>query len=589
MAAVEIGSLVVRLTGDARTLDKAVRDSTRGLKDFDSTAQRIGRSVRASALIMTAAFTAAATSIAVLGKAAISEADKISKLAQQVGITTEELSALRFAAEKSNISVDELARSMQNVARNMQAAATQGPNDFSRALESLNISFKNADGSFRSTTDLISDVADKFEFLRDSSGKTALAMKVFGEEMGPRLIPLLNSGSAGIQEITDKARSFGSVLSTQTGKEAEEFDNKLADLSETLRGVANRILTVSLPVLNDLFDTMLLGTDTVKDAAKGWDGVADAIRSAAKVGVVASETFGALFGTLMTIGTIGRNLYEGDLDRASVNFQRRMEALQNLFPNISFLLDEIDKAGRRAGEGLQSAAGYLSGFSAIMKNALSDDAPIVDIPVRLKDAFTAAHDAAREMLSQLLDTSTVPFEQKMAAVTKAVRDGRIGFMEYGKTVKKINDENKANIEDVATTTANALTAVFQDNKAAAIAAAIINTAVGITEAMKLPPPYDLIKAGLVAATGAAQIAAIRSTTKSGGGGGGTSAVTSGSSGSSSVSSDDSGGGSGAGNVSTLHVTGLGPQDLFNGEMVRDLSDMILQYQRDGGKVLFQGL
>src|SRR5690606_40586536 len=59
--------------------------------------------------------------------------------------------------------------------------------------------------------------------------------------------------------------------------------------------------------------------------------------------------------------------------------------------------------------------------------------------------------------------------------------------------------------------------LFPKSKAAAIASAIINTAVAVTEALKLPPPLNFVQAGLVAAAGAAQVATIASTNISGGG------------------------------------------------------------------------
>jgi hypothetical protein len=70
--------------------------------------------------------------------------------------------------------------------------------------------------------------------------------------------------------------------------------------------------------------------------------------------------------------------------------------------------------------------------------------------------------------------------------------------------------------DTASKAASAITSIFPKSKAAAIGAAVINTAVGITRALQLPPPFSWIQAALVAATGAAQIASIRSASPSGG-------------------------------------------------------------------------
>jgi hypothetical protein len=70
---------------------------------------------------------------------------------------------------------------------------------------------------------------------------------------------------------------------------------------------------------------------------------------------------------------------------------------------------------------------------------------------------------------------------------------------------------------VARTAAQTITALWPKQKNAAIAAATINTAVGVTEALKLMFPLNFIQAGLVLAAGVGQINAIRSTSQSGGG------------------------------------------------------------------------
>ena len=69
---------------------------------------------------------------------------------------------------------------------------------------------------------------------------------------------------------------------------------------------------------------------------------------------------------------------------------------------------------------------------------------------------------------------------------------------------------------VASQAAQTITALWPKQKGAAIAAAIINTAVGVTKALTLgAPPWNFAMAALVAASGAAQIAAIRSTGEDG--------------------------------------------------------------------------
>lgn len=70
----------------------------------------------------------------------------------------------------------------------------------------------------------------------------------------------------------------------------------------------------------------------------------------------------------------------------------------------------------------------------------------------------------------------------------------------------------------ATAAANAIQALWPKEKAAAIAAATINTGVAVTKALTSGiPPWNIATAALVGAAGLAQIAAIRSTNLGGGG------------------------------------------------------------------------
>lgn len=72
-------------------------------------------------------------------------------------------------------------------------------------------------------------------------------------------------------------------------------------------------------------------------------------------------------------------------------------------------------------------------------------------------------------------------------------------------------------EEYAQQVLGALTTIFGENKATAIAGAIINTAQGVTKAMADPGGYaGLVLAIIIAAAGAAQIAKIRSTNPGGG-------------------------------------------------------------------------
>jgi hypothetical protein len=125
--------------------------------------------------------------------------------------------------------------------------------------------------------------------------------------------------------------------------------------------------------------------------------------------------------------------------------------------------------------------------------------------------------------------------------------------------------------------------MFEINKAAGIANAIISTYEGVTKALgAYPPPLSFVMAGLQAAAGWAQVSSIKSQTF--GNGGGAAPSLAGSTAAPPVSPVANGGG-GAGGGQVITVAGLGVGDIFSGKAVRDLIERLQEAQKDGAKVV----
>ena len=164
----------------------------------------------------------------------------------------------------------------------------------------------------------------------------------------------------------------------------------------------------------------------------------------------------------------------------------------------------------------------------------------------------------------------------------------------GDGMKKINDISKMSWnEQLALTvgklgemTAAAATgskAMFNINKAAAIADALLKAKASVTSAYKFGmdiggPPMAAAFAGVAAAATAGQIAAIKSQSFGGGGsvasGGGTAATTA------PTQSAASGGAS-----QSITIQGVSSGDLFSGDAVRTLIDKLIDAQRNGARIV----
>lgn len=199
--------------------------------------------------------TAAAAALAASVRSAADYGDQLDNMAQRTGVAVEELSRLQYAAKLSDTSTEALGKGIGNLSKLMVGAASGGA-ESGKLFERFNIELRNADGTMRSTTEVMYDLADVFAVMPDGPEKTTLAMEFFGKKLGTELIPLLNQGSAGLREMGDEAERLGLVLNAEQAKAAADFNDQLDRLGQLSRGIGMSLGSVLIPWLNKMIGEM---------------------------------------------------------------------------------------------------------------------------------------------------------------------------------------------------------------------------------------------------------------------------------------------------------------------------------------------
>jgi hypothetical protein len=203
-----------------------------------------------------AAVTGAAAGLAIGGAGvalfAAKSANAFFEMSEKTGVSTEALSALAYAAKQSGVSTDSLAGGLEKMNRAVFAAGT-APAGAVNAFTRMGVAVKDSSGNFRSTQDILEDLAAKFKAMPDGPAKTALAMQVFGRS-GAELLPLLNQGKDGIQKFSEEAKKLGLVISGETAEQAHVFEQTLDKIEGALTGVSNVVLKYMLPSMQALAD-----------------------------------------------------------------------------------------------------------------------------------------------------------------------------------------------------------------------------------------------------------------------------------------------------------------------------------------------
>jgi len=208
------------------------------------------KSVKSSVLMMTGAFAAAAGGLIVLARSVANTGDDARKTAQALGLTTEALQELEFAASIGGIKQGELRASIRRLAKSANDASL-GLLTYKRVYDSLGVSITNAEGKLKTTDQILSDVADKFAVMEDGTLKTAYATDLFGRS-GAKLIPLLNQGAKGVAALRKEAVDLGYVIGDQDAQAAEEFNDSIVRLMAIIRGIKNQIGLGLIPIMTDL-------------------------------------------------------------------------------------------------------------------------------------------------------------------------------------------------------------------------------------------------------------------------------------------------------------------------------------------------
>lgn len=203
-------------------------------------------------------------------KGTLEAADNLGKMSQKVGMSVEALSSLKYSADLSDISLEQLGIGLTKLSKNMLATEQGAANAVNAigalgvsakggaaaAFAQLNINVEASKGHLKSADQVFLEVADRFSRMNDGALKTALAMNIFGKS-GAQMIPLLNQGAAAINAQREEAERLGVVISGDMAKSAEEFNDNMKRLQYASEGVKIALVNDLIPSLSKTAQAMV--------------------------------------------------------------------------------------------------------------------------------------------------------------------------------------------------------------------------------------------------------------------------------------------------------------------------------------------
>ena len=545
------------------------------LKNADSATGRITRLAGAAlGLAGVGGFGALITS-------SLASADKLAKVSDKLGVTTQGLGRLQYAVgQTSDVNEQQFNVALQRMTRRL-AEAANGTGEARGAIKALGLDAQQLaqmgpDRAFLAISDAMKRVDDQGERVR-------LSFKLFDSE-GVGLVNTLDEGSAELIRLGDEAEKTGNILTRIDAAKVEAANDSFNRAQTVVKGFGRTLAVQVAPLLEDVATRFF-------NAASEGGGMAESVNNGLRVATKAVGIFAnGIHGISVMWGVVKAAFFtmaEASLSGLSY-LDEKITGFLNMLPGVSAtasssLADAVSTMRQKATESVDAMHSKLmeplpSGqieewFSVVQRKSeeaaaakaasapgsSADDmaaettAQLDALTYRIEELnklknFQVATDAEREELAHLnrIQMANNAYEQglishqrfteilqkqgdshgkKMSAIEKKWADKRLAY-------EKMNAADKTSfvmseLQTLTAGTAQQSKKMFRLNQIAAIGEAVISTYQGAAAALKWGWPMGPIFAAAIVASGMAKVRAIKSQKYGGGasaGGGGSVAV-----------------------------------------------------------------
>lgn len=438
--------------------------------------------------------------------------------AKRSGLSLRTFQEWKYVAESNRIGLDAMVDGFKELSLRADEFVTTGGGSAAEAFQRLGLGADDLAERMKDPSELMLEIIRRLGDL-DKAAQIRIFDELLGGSGGEQFVQLITQGERGLRETIQRAHELGNVLGDDVVKEAakirKEFDQITATVSITLQAAIVNIVAALRGMPSAIANAVQVVADTPKAALASLDGEIAGMR------------------TQLAEHEKTRNYaLMGDLKNRIVEAERQRDVLA-----------ELVREGNRS----WGSASTMPATAPLPPEKPAEWSPITP-PAKggsgggsSEQDQVAAQLASRiESLKMALSTERelelTAHTERQADLLASFESGKLARGEYIEWTEREQKAHAQRMKDIAADQAASEAQNLQDTfsytadtlgnlsqlastfgekgflaaKAFGIGEAVINTAVGITEALKLPFPVSLAAGAAVAAAGAAQIAAITS-------------------------------------------------------------------------------
>jgi hypothetical protein len=495
--------MVVSIVGDTTGLNKSLTDSQKKMAAFG---------------VNVAAVTAAVVQLGKVAARSVKEfsdyGSAIYDAGQKTGLSTDSIQEWKFIAEQTGTTLESVTGAVGMMTRGLETNK--------KMFADLGIELKNADGTFRSTTDIFNDTVSTLSGMTDETERDAAAFKLLGRS-AQSLIPILNAGESGIKGMRDEARSLGLILDKETISNADQLGDSMDALKASLTSAKNNMVNDMAPALIKIANGLKDLIERTVSSRKEWE----AFVRATKGQVTTQDEL-----TLAIKGTIAARAVLIEQAGEDVGAQTRADIMLQIDANKA-----LESSLRARAKAMASATeANRLGTEAARAKAAADQAA-ADIASKAAETIQANADKQKEIIAlqdeagrqaadrygdlivanaqayDAIEAKRIEAHNAEMARIDAEKQSRIDTLTFaynaiGSIIDQAAENEIANIENSTKSEEEKAKLIAQVKRKQAIwdkAQALVDIAVNTAEAITKALP-NIFLAGLVGVLGAAQAA-----------------------------------------------------------------------------------
>lgn len=557
----QVNREVDKLKGRVDRLDKSTKQTTVSLRDAKRALAALGAS---------AALAKLTRGFAELVDDTLRARLEIANLATQAGVSAKLFGALSLAADRSGASADQVGGAFKALTARIGQAA-EGNQALIDEFDALEVQIRDkSTGALRDVESVFRDVVKSLGTMSDETDRAATAERLMGEAAYGLRQALGELSEDGLQRAEAAARGFTSHLTEEGIEAAREYEiaiNKVSTATQSLgdmlsTGVGAGLNAVIDPlvylsvfltdVLGKSISTVVTGMKETAEVLYGVGAVAVAVANkdlaAAKSAIddttqavldldKANElpSFAAAAEKAARVSQAFR-LASGEVQEfqrasseAASDFEETWGELGFIDPLTGEIIEQTSEAIGKIGQKSKEAAKTIPQFKKTIEDATEAAEEFNEAAIVFKDSldqiiledrgdlddfrdgWNTLTEAAIEYLHTARAMEDLPsvVTQKTLGDLEAFASGYTQVADIIGRVAGLYVDAARQSDNLTEKQKQAALTAFRVQQAAAIATAVMNTALGVTQALaSMPPPVSFVQAGLVATAGAVSIAEI---------------------------------------------------------------------------------